>query len=203
MLAAQSSRAVGRDGRNDAEGENEMALPVGINNHIEMVYRPGERGLAKRVFELVGREVVDDGRPWLKVDGRLFISEVKPKQWEFELQLAELIEQRKHDPALEPFLQNLKTAPQYYSHFGIGIATEAEWERLLDRVREAGASDAELKGRIEVASVFRPGDPGAIGQDSVQAFLRTDVFAAGLLTLGQTFELNHYYENDKTRAQAA
>src|ERR1035441_5361415 len=34
-------------------------------NHMEMLYRPGERALAGRVFELLGMRVVDTGGEWI------------------------------------------------------------------------------------------------------------------------------------------
>jgi hypothetical protein len=180
-----------------------MALPLGINNHAELVYRPGERALVRHLFELLGRKVVDDGSPWLRIDGTVFISEVTPKQWAFEQALSTMLEKRREDAALEPFLSGLKVAPQLYCHFGIGIATLAEWEALIQRVREAGSSDPQLRGRVGIASVIRPGEQGSLSDLLVQAFVTTDVFSAGLLTLGQSFELQHYFEHERRLAQAA
>jgi hypothetical protein len=34
-------------------------------NHVEMIYRPGERDVARRVFELLGMRVVDRGGRWM------------------------------------------------------------------------------------------------------------------------------------------
>ena len=76
-----------------------MALPLGVNNHAELVYRPGERGVARRLFEVLGRKVVDDGGPWLRIDGTVFISEVTPTQWAFEQELAAMLEKRSRDAA--------------------------------------------------------------------------------------------------------
>ena len=114
-----------------------------------------------------------------------------------------MLEKRSRDAALEPFLSGLKAAPQHYCHFGIGLETMADWERLVQRVRDAGESDPQLRGRIRVASVFSPGDPGSFSNLLVQAFVTTDLFSAGLLTLGQSFELQHYFEYDKALTRAA
>lgn len=171
-----------------------MPIPPGLNNHVELVYRPGERKLTQRLFELLGREVVDNGSAWLRVDGlKLFASEVTPEQWAFEQRLGEMLKSAASDPAVATYLAALKRAPQHYCHFGIGVATMAEWEMLVERVRTASKDDPELRGRVEVASVFRPGDPGSYGDSFVQAFIRTDVFSSGLLSMGQTFELQHYF----------
>jgi hypothetical protein len=79
---------------------------------------------------------------------------------------------------------------------GIGFETLAAWEDTVERIRTLPTSDPALSERLEVAAVFRPGDPGAYGDDFVQAFVRTDIFSVGLLTLGQTIELQHYYANE-------
>ena len=40
--------------------------PVRRLNHVEMVYRPGERELAGRVFEVLGLRVFDRGGTWFR-----------------------------------------------------------------------------------------------------------------------------------------
>jgi hypothetical protein len=50
-------------------------------------------------------------------------------------------------------------------------------------------NNPELAGRVSVSGVFRPGDPGSYTDTMVQAFVRTDVIASGLLTFGQHVEL--------------
>jgi hypothetical protein len=172
-----------------------MAHPLGINTHAQMVFRPGERALVVRVLDLLGRQVVDKGRPWLYVDNWIFMYEVPPKQWAFEQQLAALIAEHRKDPAFEGFLGELDAHPQQYCHFGVTLDTMEEWETLTQRVRDAGKNDPALRGRIEITSVLRPGDPGHVGS-STTAFVRTDVFSSSLLTFGQIFEMNYYAEGD-------
>ncbi len=63
-------------------------------NHVEMVYRPGERELATRVFELLGFRVSDDGGTWMfaRIDPAIgdvannacYASEMTPEQWALE-----------------------------------------------------------------------------------------------------------------------
>lgn len=48
---------------------------------------------------------------------------------------------------------------------------------------------ASWPAESEVAAVFGPGDPGAVVDTMVQAFVWTDVIASGLLTIGQHIEL--------------
>ena len=66
---------------------------------------------------------------------------------------------------------------------------EAALDELVSRVRAAGADDPDLAARVAVDGVYRPGEPGSIAQNMVQAFVWTDVLAAGLLTFGQHIEV--------------
>ncbi len=179
-----------------------MALRLGTLNHVELVYPPGGRSLAKRAFELLGCNVTDDGGIWFKADGHVFASEVTPEQWTFEQALQQ---RRRDDPkfgAESRFADALDRGPQHFFHFGFGKQTVAEWRATVDRIRDAGLNDPELRGRIGIASIFRPGDPGAYGNHFVQAFVRTDLFAAGLLSLGQSVEIQHYFEYDPDAVRA-
>ena len=120
----------------------------------------------------------------------------------FEQQLATLVAQRKDDPAFAGFLGELDAHPQQYCHFGATLETMEERETLSRLIRESGKNDPELRGRIEIASVLRPGDPGHVGS-STTAFVRTDVFSSNLLTFGQIFEVNYYAEDAKEPGLAA
>jgi hypothetical protein len=176
---------------------------VGHLNHVELVYRPGERALAKRVFELLGARVIDPDGPFLIVqfdpatrdivNNVLYASEVVPEQWRLEQELAAAIEgsgalaESAHD-----YLGRLVREPQHSVHFGIHFADEATYEGTIKAVQEAGEHDPELQGRVAVSGVFRPGDPGALTDTMIQAFVRTDVVASGLLALGQHVELQYH-----------
>ncbi len=84
--------------------------------------------------------------------------------------------------------ESLRTAqPQRTTHFGIRMASAAELEQTLERI--ASLKDPELDGRLQLSGVFRPGDPGALSAALIQAFVRTDVCASGLISLGQHIEL--------------
>lgn len=169
-------------------------------NHVELVYRPGERALARRVFELLGATVQDFGGPFLTVvlgagqddlvSNVLYASEVLPEQWKFEQRLADQLAAGGplHTEA-SPFFERLAVQPQSSSHFGLRVGGADAFDAALERVRQAGASDPELAGRVEVAAVYRPGDEGSLTDLMVQAFVRTDVVASGLLALGQFIEL--------------
>lgn len=169
-------------------------------NHVELVYRPGERLLARRVFELLGAAVQDFGGPFLTVvlgagqvdlvSNVLYASEVPPEQWRLEQRLAdELAAGGSLHREASPFFERLAVQPQSSSHFGLRVADADTFEATLGRVRRAGACDPELAGRIEVVAVYRPGDEGSLTDLMVQGFVRTDVVASGLLAFGQFIEL--------------
>ncbi len=53
----------------------------------------------------------------------------------------------------------------------------------------AADADPELTGRVALSGVFHPDEPGAAAPNMIQAFVRTDVVAAGVLAFGQHVEL--------------
>jgi hypothetical protein len=55
-------------------------------------------------------------------------------------------------------------------------------------IRLADEPGAVLGGRFRVAGMFLLGDPGAVADSVVQAFLWTDVIASGSLELGKHIE---------------
>lgn len=171
-----------------------------ILNHVELVHRPGERELAKEVFELLGCRALDRGGEFVSAmvegidearpDNVLYVSEVTDEQWAFEQALEKTLgtEHVLHDAA-ERYLGRLRHEPQRSFHFGIRCEDRAEWERRLDAIRSVADTRPHLAGRVVVSGVFFPGDPGAYTDRMAQAFIWTDVIASGLLTLGQHIEL--------------
>ena len=171
-------------------------------NHVEMVYRPGERELAGRVFETLGMRVLDRGGIWMSAlvdpavadfsNNACYASEVTPEQWALEQTLADAIgEGGADDPvgrSARAYLERLHAEPQRSFHFGIRFHSRDDLDATLDRVR-AAASDPDLTGRVELSGVFHPDAPGAYAPNMIQAFVRTDVVAAGLLAFGQHVEL--------------
>ncbi len=169
-----------------------------VLNHVEMVYRPGERELAGRALELLGCEVVDSGGHWLlaKVDQSspstnnnvLYASEVPEEQWRFETALQRRLAAGDDLAAAHSAFQEfLVSRPQFATHFGIRFPSIGAWSQAVARVEEC--ADPMLRGRLSLSGEFHPGDPGAYSRDLAQAFVKTDIFAAGLLTLGQHIEL--------------
>jgi hypothetical protein len=163
--------------------------------HVELLYRPGERALAAKVFTLLGCEAVDRGGQFFTalidpsaprdyVENVLYASEVGPAQWELEQALATGTTE-----AHAAFIAAMRRSPQHSTHFGFRVPDEPSLDAIVARVERAGRDDPELAGRVAVDGVFRPGEPGSIAPTLVQAFIWTDVVAAGLLTLGQHIEV--------------
>ncbi len=178
-----------------------------LHNHTELVYRPGERALAARIFETLGCRVVETGGPYLLVlvepseqgpyDNVLYASEVTPEQWAFEQALArELAGSGAISEAFRAHRERLRREPQSSTHFGIRLPDPAALDAAIERIEK---SSAELGGRLSLSAVFRPGDPGSLDPTLVQAFVRTDVVAAGLVTLGQHFELQAHLPRAERR----
>jgi hypothetical protein len=173
-------------------------------NHVELVYRPGERDLAAKVFELLGCRPHDTGRTYLTsfvepsegdfVNNAVYASEVTPEQWQLECALTNaLAESGPVAVAARTYLDRLREEPQRSTHFGIRVPDRDRFDAVIEGLRDAADHDPDLAGRVRVSAVFAPGDPGSITDTMIQAFIHTDVVAAGLLVLGQHFELQYQF----------
>jgi hypothetical protein len=166
-------------------------------NHVELVYRPGERHIAARVFELLGCAVADRGGTFLTafveptakdfMNNCFYASEVTPEQLELEQALDRAMRDGPLAVESNRYLERLQLEPQRSFHFGVRYPELGDLEAAVERISAAGAG--ELAGRISVSAIFRPGDPGSYTDTMVQAFVRTNVVAAGLLAFGQHVEL--------------
>jgi len=167
--------------------------------HLELLHRPGERAQAQRLLELLGCRVLDRGGHFFSafvepevtdyLDNILYASEVTPQQWAFERRLEVAATEGPLAQARSAWSEHMRAHPQYTYHFGLRLPSEEALDAALARIREAGREGGELAGRVEVVGVFRPGDPDAATDTMVQAFVRTDIVACGLVTLGQHIEL--------------
>jgi hypothetical protein len=187
-------------------------VPVRRLNHVELVYRPGERELAGRVFEVLGLRVLDRGGTWFTAmvdpevadfsNNACYASEVTPEQWALEQSLAAAIADRDDDVGgtARGYLERLRTEPQRSFHFGIRFHQRDDFDAALERVR-AVDDDPELEGRMSLVRVFHPEEPDAAAPNMIQAFVQTDVIAAGLLAFGQHVELQwHVPEHPLNRS---
>ena len=169
-------------------------------NHVEMVYRPGERDLAARVFELLGMRVVDNGGEWLFAlvdpsvgdasNNACYASQVTPEQWTLEQTLTSAMASGDSavGTAAQAYADKVQAEPQHSFHFGIRYLERETFDATVDRFRAAD-DDPILAGRATLLGVYDPSEPGAYAPGMFQAFVRTDVVAGGLLALGQLIEL--------------
>jgi hypothetical protein len=178
------------------------ARPLDLN-HVEMIYRPGERDAARALFETLGFGVSDFG-PWLVVaidpetgngiDNVMYASEPVPAQQRFEDALQDAIAGHPEAAAALAHYRDVRVAhPQYNFHFGASIPTLEEWRLRTERVQHAAEHHPLLKGRVEVSS-FEPGDPGSVGL-VYQTFVLTEILATGTLQTGLIFEVQWYPTN--------
>lgn len=165
--------------------------------HAEFVYRPGERHLAAAFFELIGCRPADRGGEFLTsfiepAEGNystntFYASEVTAEQWQLEQSIAS--DSGIVGAARRDYLARLRREPQRSFHIGFKVPTEEALDSIVARVNDAAEHHPELAARVNVAGVYRPGEDGAIAPNMVQAFIWTDVVAAGLLALGQHVEV--------------
>jgi hypothetical protein len=177
-------------------------------NHIELVYAPGERALARCLFEGLGFRVVDPqtdpipdnlgpaAAPYLVIymdpddgdviDNVLYASEANPDQWRFERALSESLASDEKLAALHrKLLEAYARRPQYMTHFGVAYASAEEIEEAMARLENT----PELEGRVTLSNVYKPGEPGSVDDRVVQGFVYTDVVSVGLLCAGQQIEM--------------
>ena len=162
-------------------------------NHVELVYRPGERQRVAALFRALGCGVIETGGPYLVVrvapDGAgflhnvLYASEATEAQLRFEEALSEALSNGKLADAHRGWRDSQLHEPQRTTHFGLRLASSGELDEILARI------EAQPELGLAVAGVFRPGDPGALSDTLIQVFLHTELCAAGLVCLGQHIEL--------------
>lgn len=172
-------------------------------NHVEALYRAGDRDIAIELGEVLGCTVVDTGIDAgagstflavhpnpddLDVDNNAFyLSEITPIHAAVEEALEAA---RAVDPGLREkvaaYREKALGWPFSIAHFGLRYQTEEEIEAVAARLDKA--SD-RLKARARV-KIIRPGDEGALTQFT-QGFVHQDVVVAGSFLLGQLIELQY------------
>lgn len=167
-------------------------------NHVEMVYWPGERHLVTKLFTALGCKVTDTGATHLFIavgtpdkyglNNSLYASEVTKEQLQLEEQLKKALQgESPLAAAYAGYDDKFRRHPQLTSHFGIRFPSFAKLEETLSELENN--LDPELAGRVQIKGVFRPGAPGSYTNLVMQAFIKTDIAASGLLTFGQHIEL--------------
>jgi hypothetical protein len=150
----------------NAKSEADLSSYKGrMLNHIEMVYRPGERHLVAKLFRAIGCDVREQGT-FLRIliapgnedplNNVLYASEVTPEQWQFEQQLqAALKGESETATAYAVYDARFRREPQRTAHFGIRYPSHAKLEATLKHL-ESELSDTDLRGRPRSPRCFVP-----------------------------------------------
>jgi|SRR4051812_9853815 hypothetical protein len=172
-------------------------------NHVETLYRPGERALAIELAEALGCTITDTG---FKGDGdetflavhpnpddlnpqnnAFYMSPMRPEQLALEDHLKKLSgEDAQFQSKLQQFYGVARSKPFGVPHFALRYATGKAVQAAADRVREK--LGAKLGDRLHI-HVFRPRDADAAVDTIVQGFLHQDVIVSGSFLYGQLIEL--------------
>lgn len=172
-------------------------------NHIEALYRPGERDLALSLVEALGCSVSDTGfsgdgpESFLAIhpnpadpdirNNAFYISPMRPEQQALEANLARLVrDDAGLSAALAGYRGAAQTLPFGVSHFGLRYTDEDALIGAVDKVR--AALSEELGDRLHVR-VFDPRDGERSDATVLQAFVYQDVIVSGSFTYGQLIEL--------------
>ena len=198
--------------------------------HLALHYGPGDQQGARRLLELCGCTLVDngpspgnDGFCTVLVDDTtashaenlMFLSPVGQAQLELEQAIAKglRIGTDDEDPAAKIFKQSKRDQPESSAHIGFRFGSFEALEDTVIALEKAAKPGGELAGRLEITKFKAPPglDPevdrriasSPIFTDDalpsfakwwVQIFVRTDLFAHGLLSFGQTIELDYVFE---------
>lgn len=171
-------------------------------NHLEAVYRPGDRRLAREFLTALGLYVEDysvpepDGDTMLGIhfeaadrdatNNIIFLHKMSAPQAAFDTLLqARLADDAALADAYAQFLDTVKHYPGATPHFGIRYRSKEALDAVIDRL---GAVSDDLKQRVSVSEMpphpTRPGMP-----DIRQVFVQSDVISTSPAGFGQTIEL--------------
>ncbi len=184
-------------------------------DHVALGVGRGDGPAAARLLELMGLTVTDNGPslvgdPWYTagMDGMadgttgFFLVPISDAQVELEALARDRL--GRSDPAAA-FVEARRGKPDSTTHValthtsleGLEAAVRAlhEDELLAGRVAteayRPADSEAWVTGRLDRSPVFSTAAPVRYLRDGVQVFVHTDLVGTGLLTLGQTIEMNH------------
>jgi hypothetical protein len=172
-------------------------------NHIEALYRPGERDLALALVEALGCSVSDTGfsgdgpESFLAIhpnpsdpdirNNAFYISPMRPEQQVLEANLARLArDDGELRNALEGYRGAARTLPFGVSHFGLRYVSE---DALKEAFAAVGETLSERLGDRLHLRIFDPEDGKRAQATVVQAFVYQDVIVSGSFSYGQLIEL--------------
>jgi hypothetical protein len=175
-------------------------------NHLEMLYRPGERDLAMSFCRMMGWDVTETGRASevgstyivVRLEPRdpdyvnnvFYLSEIRDEQLRLERALDPLRRQDASlEVALDDYLEKARSRPHGIPHCGIRYRSFSAVQAIVDTLgSEIASASSPFRGRVSVDAIG-PDDPRSMSRELLQAFVHTDVVCSGLFLLGQLFEL--------------
>ncbi|HEX4376176.1 MAG TPA: hypothetical protein VHZ99_03380 [Steroidobacteraceae bacterium] len=177
-------------------------------NHVEALYRPGDRELVVALAEVLGCGIADTGidsrssGTYLAIhpalddqdpsNNAIYVSQVTDEQYALEEALTEL---GKGDTELAGHLARYHSKAQHWPfgipHFGLRYGSERQIEDVATRLQNAAPA---LQERVKIC-MFRPGPDSA--SEFIQGFIHQDIVVAGSFFLGQLIELQYQPEPEQ------
>ena len=148
-------------------------------------------------------------------DNMMFLSRLSPAQVALEDAIREQLGIGTADQA-EPvtaFALLKERTPELAAHIGIRFGSLEALEQTLvaledesgpggslhgrvelTKYRPQPGADADVDARIAASPAFTGDEKGSYGDHWIQCFVKTDLFASGILAFGQTIELDYVFE---------
>lgn len=171
-----------------------------LMNHLNTVYRPGERGLVIELAKALGLTVVEIplSETHSMIAGHMnaddpdilnnvvYFFEMSPTQAKLE---AAIRDQLESDPDLQAAVADYHATavqqPDSTPHIGLQLRSNEQLDAIVQNLRNL---DAPLNHRVKVTEM-PPYGVVADFPDMRQVFVHTDVFTAGSGAYGQVIEL--------------
>jgi hypothetical protein len=159
--------------------------------------------------------VLIDGSTASHAENLMFLSPVGQAQVALEEAIARglRIGTPDEDPAAAAFKTSKYEKPESSAHIGIRYQSFEALEDVVQALEKAAMPGGELAGRLEITKfkappgldaevdrrvsaspIFQGDELPSFAKWWVQIFVRTDLFAHGLLSFGQTIELDYVFE---------
>jgi hypothetical protein len=175
----------------------------GLLNHLEALYRPGDRELAIEFVEALGCTTTDtgfetetgasyisvhpNGAEVDRLNNVFYVSEMLPGQVRLEDMLRAKIDgDEALREALAGYREKARTFPSGVPHFGLRYPSVEALQPVLDRLHDEISPALKARVTVHPTQVFE----ASHGLPQVtQAFVYTDVVVTGSSALGQLIEL--------------
>ena len=175
----------------------DIATRQAVLGHLALHYMPGDEHKARRLLELMGCTLVDngpspgaDGFCTVLVNGSdanyadniMFLSAVTPEQAAVEAAIRDALQAggRREDPAVGKLRESMAVKPESTSHIGLRFRNLEELEQTLAGIEAAAAPGGELEGRIQLVKYPpRPGDDAAASATVAERVAASTAFSGG------------------------